>query len=215
MIAPPKEIAPFAALVLIVLVPAKTSVVGTAFEIVKELAVTFPETAPPIEMEPVPTSDEMSTAPSGVVPPTAPVNVITPVAPAFNVNACDPVVVPSTVEEKLIFAPTPVRPALFNVVVLARRDVIPVNPMVPAFVVILPLRLRAVVLALVLVAEKLPSAVFEPMFAERVIVPDPDAKVRPADPIVAASIVLLKVIFWPVFVIVGVVPVKTTGSGNV
>ena len=151
--------------------------------------------------------------PSAVFEPTLEGRVMVP-EPEARVSACEPAVVALTVEEKVMDAPALDPLVVFNVA-LCVKETIPVIPIVPPLVIMFPPTLMAVVLELVLANEMFPSAVFEPMFAERVIVPDPDAKVRPADPIVAASIVLLKVIFWPVFVIVGVVPVKTTGSGNV
>ncbi len=76
---PPKKIAPLAALVSMLLDPAK--VVGTTFVIVKEFAVIL------LPMETVlPAVDEISTAPSLVFPPIEPVRVMAPADPAFQVS---------------------------------------------------------------------------------------------------------------------------------
>ena len=78
----PKEIAPLAALVLMMLDPVRT--VGTTFEIVKELAVMLA----PMFTLPVPAdADEISRLPSLVVAPTAPVKMMVPLVPAFKVRA--------------------------------------------------------------------------------------------------------------------------------
>jgi hypothetical protein len=77
--APPKEIAPLLALVSMLEDPAK--VAGTAFVIVKELAVILA----PIETVLLPAVDETRIAPSRVAP-IIPEKVMAPVDPAFKVR---------------------------------------------------------------------------------------------------------------------------------
>ncbi len=73
--------APLLPLVLIMLAPVK--VTGTAFVIVKELAVMLFPRLTVLD----PTAEEIRRAPKRVVPPKAPERVIAPVDPAFNVKA--------------------------------------------------------------------------------------------------------------------------------
>ena len=82
------------------------------------------------------------------------------------------------VDEKLMFAPAIEPLVVFNVELLV-KEAIPVIPMVPPLVVMFPPRLIAVVLKLELLAEKFPSAVVDPIFPPKVIVPlEPAVKVR-------------------------------------
>ena len=115
--------------------------------------------------------------------------------------------VPSTVEEKLMFAPAVAPLVLFNVTLFI-KEAIPVIPIVPPLVVMFPPRLIAVVLALVLVAEKFPRAVVPPTAPESVIVPDPDVRVRACDPAAVPSIVPPKEI-TPLSALVLIVAVPT------
>ena len=82
LIVPPKDIASLLVPVLIVVVPTKVNIAGTALLIVNPFAVILLS----ITTEPVPAADEMVMAPGRVVPPTIPVNVIVPAVPAFKVN---------------------------------------------------------------------------------------------------------------------------------
>ena len=173
LIVPPNEIAPPFALVLIVLLPAK--IVGTAFVIMNKFAVMLL----PIETELVPAADEIVIAPSRVVPPTTPVKVTALLEPEFKVNASAPAVASSSVEENVMPAP----PAEFPPFVVSKasilaREATPVMLMVPPCVVMFPPMLMAFAFELVLVAEKLPSAVPPPIAAEREIVPDPTDRAR-------------------------------------
>jgi hypothetical protein len=84
-VAPPKEIAPLFALVLM-MIDAAAITEGTMFVTMKELAVmlfpilTFPAPAPA-------EADEITRAPSLVVDPIAPVKVMVPPVPAFKVRS--------------------------------------------------------------------------------------------------------------------------------
>ena len=135
-------------------------------------------------------------ASKGVLPPTMPEKDISPEVPACSVKA----VAPSSVLEKLIVAPPAAPAAVLNVRGVAVRAVFPASVMVPALVVIFPPTLMAVRLELVLVAEMAPSAVVEPMFPEKVIVPvEPDFTVNACDPAAPVpSIVEEKIMFAPV-----------------
>ena len=150
--------------------------------------------------------------PSAVVAPTEDERVIVPLEPAVNVRDCDPLEAALTAEVKLMAAPAACKCVLLRATLLV-KEAIPEIPMLPPLVVMLPPILMAVKLALVLVAKKFPSAVVDPTFPERVIVPDPAWRERACDPVVVPSIVLLKEILWLLFVMV-LLPVKTTGSGN-
>jgi hypothetical protein len=211
-IVPPKEITPLFVLVLIVVVPANTSVVGTTSEIVNEFAVILP----PTETALVPAADEINRSPSRVVPPTTPVNMIVPAEPEFKVSPCDPAVVALSVVEKVIPAPPALPPLLVvSKVPVPVKEAIPVIPMVAPLVMMFPPMLMAVVVAFVDVAEKTPSAVVLPIFPESVIAPVPDVKVSACDPVVVPSIVPPKEI-TPLFVLVliVVVPAKTSVVGT-
>ena len=202
LIVPPKKMAPLFAEVVTVLVPTKTSVVGTAFVMVKELAVILPETNPPIETEPVPAVDEIKIAPRGVDPPTAPVKEIVPLEPPLKVRACAPAVVALSVVEKVMFAPPGEFPPLVvSKVAVAVREAVPVIATLPAAVVMFPPMLIAVALELVVVAEKFPSAVLPPIAPERVIVlvaAEPAFKVSDCNPAAVPLITEEKVMAAPV-----------------
>ena len=181
LIAPPKEITPGAALVLIVVVPATVNTVGIEFETVNELAVIFP----PIErvLAPDPVAEEMVMAPSRVVVPTVLEKVIVPAVPEFRVRVCPPALLPLTTEEKLMFAPVVDDPPTVLNVPPPAMETFPVRVIAPPCVVMLAPTAIATRLASELVAEKAPNGVFVPKVDERVIVPaEPEVKVSPCAP---------------------------------
>src|ERR1700689_3774152 len=131
---------------------------------------------------------------SGVVPPTAPPKETTPAVPATKVSA----VAPSSVPEKLIFAPPgDPPPAVLSKVGAPVIATAPAIPIVPPFVVTL-----TPTLIVDAVTDKLLSGVIPPTAPENVVVPVPPAMVNAPGP----STVLLKLTL-ALFEVIVLVPV--------